>query len=211
MSPTPKVVSDVGSGQVSGELSGSEATGLMPSGPERGERKVILDLCGGTGEWSRWYRLAGYDVRLVTLPDRDVRDYEPPAGVHGILAAPPCTDFAVSGARWWALKGEPDLSVVNACLELVEECSPAWWCLENPVGRLKNYIGGWVHAFDPCDYGDPYTKKTCLWGSFQMPTKKPVVPTEGSKMHRLPESPKRAVLRSVTPPGFARAFFEANP
>ncbi len=34
---------------------------------------------------------------------------------------------------------------------------------------------------------------------------------EGSRMHRLPPSPERAALRSVTPEGFARAFFDANP
>lgn len=59
------------------------------------ERRIVLDLCGGTGAWSAPYREAGYDIRLITLPDWDVRFYEPPAGVHGILAAPPCTEFAL--------------------------------------------------------------------------------------------------------------------
>jgi len=45
----------------------------------RGVSKIILDLCGGTGSWSRPYREAGYEVHLVTLPD-DVRKYEPPRG-----------------------------------------------------------------------------------------------------------------------------------
>lgn len=51
--------------------------------------KIILDLCGGTGSWSRPWALNGYDVRIITLPDHDVRTYEPPDGVYGILAAPP--------------------------------------------------------------------------------------------------------------------------
>ena len=51
--------------------------------------KIILDLCGGTGSWSSPYLHAGYDVRLVTLPLTDVRIYQPPANVYGILAAPP--------------------------------------------------------------------------------------------------------------------------
>lgn len=59
-----------------------------PSGDLR-DRGIILDLCGGTGAWSAPYREAGYDVRLVTLPDTDVRYYRPPQGVHGVLAAPP--------------------------------------------------------------------------------------------------------------------------
>lgn len=40
--------------------------------------KIILDLCGGSGSWSRPYKEAGYDVRLITLPDYDVLDYTPP-------------------------------------------------------------------------------------------------------------------------------------
>lgn len=57
--------------------------------------KIILDLCGGTGSWSRPYKEAGYDVRLITLPEYDVLTYEPPESVYGILAAPPCTEFSV--------------------------------------------------------------------------------------------------------------------
>ncbi len=52
--------------------------------------KVILDLCGGTGSWSKPYLDAGYDVRVVTLPAMDVRRFEHHGPVHGILAAPPC-------------------------------------------------------------------------------------------------------------------------
>ena len=55
--------------------------------------KIILDLCAGTGAWSRPYAEAGYDVRVVTLPEQDVRLYEPPRRVRGVLAAPPCTYF----------------------------------------------------------------------------------------------------------------------
>ena len=57
--------------------------------------KIILDLCGGTGSWSRPWKEAGYDVRVITLPKYDVRTYEPPGEVFGILAAPPCTEFSV--------------------------------------------------------------------------------------------------------------------
>ena len=87
---------------------------------------------------------------------------------------------------------------------------PKWWCLENPVGRLSQYLGKPKMYFNPCDYGDPYTKKTCLWGNFTEPIKNPVEPTEGSKMHLLPPSPDRWRLRSATPQGFANAFCAAN-
>jgi hypothetical protein len=59
------------------------------------DKKIILDLCGGTGSWSKPYRDAGYDVRLITLPDNDVMTYKlPDEPIYGILAAPPCTMFS---------------------------------------------------------------------------------------------------------------------
>lgn len=183
-------------------------------------QRIILDLCGGTGSWSKPYRDAGYDVRLVTLPDNDVRTYVPPENVHGILAAPPCTEFAVSGARWWATKDlsllREAISVTRACLSIIEKTSPTWWALENPIGRIRKCVpelGRPLLVFDPYDYGDGYTKRTVLWGRFKVPpftTARGVAPL-GSKMHLVPPGPKRQEIRSSTPPGFARAFFEANP
>ena len=176
--------------------------------------KIILDLCGGTGAWSKPYKDAGYDVRLITLPENDVRTYQPPENVYGILAAPPCTHLSGSGARWWKQKGEgallEALSIADACLRIVTICNPSWWALENPVGRLRRYYSDPVLLFNPCDYGDPYTKKTLVWGNFNLPNKTPVEPTEGSKIHLYPPSEDRAKLRSITPQGFAQAFFEAN-
>ena len=212
------------------------------------EAAIILDLCGGTGAWSNPYKEAGYDVRIVTLPEQDVRLYIPPRDVRGILAAPPCTHLASSGARWWAKKGDSALlealSVVDACLRIVHVCNPVWWALENPVGRLRRYLGKPALIFDPYDYGDPWRKKSCLWGCFSEPARTPVEPDlsnewihqksgrpgkcGGSRRHNTPRAllpdsicalaesafgleVTRAQLRSITPPGFARAFFEANP
>ena len=176
--------------------------------------RIILDLCGGTGSWSKPYADAGYDVRIVEA-GQDVRILKYDEGIHGILAAPPCTMFANSGARWKRTRAEmlEALSVVDACLRIVFACAPRWWALENPIGKLTRYLGKPRIYFNPCDYGDPYTKRTCLWGKFALPVKAPVKPTEGSKMHLMygGKSAKTKRERSKTPPGFARAFFEANP
>lgn len=200
------------------------------------EDKLILDLCGGTGAWSQPYAIAGYDVRNITLPSYDVRTYEPPDNVYGILAAPPCTDFAVSGARWWlqkdgnvALIQIESLDIVLGCLRIIQESNPTFWALENPVGRLRRYLGKPRYTFQPYEFGDPWTKKTCIWGKHNKPIKTPVKPvgqwtaradTKGivdhceylppDWVHKLPPSPNRALLRSVTPLGFAKAFYEAN-
>lgn len=178
---------------------------------------AILSLCDFTGEWSRPYKEAGYDVRKVDLKHGlDVRLFEAlPYPVRGILAAPPCTHFAGSGARWWDGKGEKavleGLALVDACLRIIVVHRPQWWILENPVGRLNTYLGPPRMYFNPSDYGDPYTKKTALWGDFTPPPKRPVEAKEGSKMHPMTPSPERAALRSVTPRGFAEAFYKVNP
>ena len=115
------------------------------------KKKIILDLCGGTGSWSKPYEEAGYDVFIYTMPFWDIRVAEidniaPNRGeIYGILAAPPCTHLASSGARWWKPKGKEKLveamSVVDACLRIIFLMKPKFWALENPVGRLRRYIG----------------------------------------------------------------------
>ncbi len=132
--------------------------------------KIILSLCDYSGEWARPYAEAGYRVVTVDLKPRkpfvgfgtrqvcDVRNLEHlGCKVHGILAAPPCTDFSGSGAQYWPAKDADgrtmqSLSIVDACLRAVAIYKPAWWVLENPVGRLKDYLGKCVDQFDPCDF-----------------------------------------------------------
>ena len=105
---------------------------------------IIYDLCGGTGSWSKPYRDAGYDVRVITMPDQDVRLLKiPVAPVRGVLAAPPCTVFAVSGNRWKRTDDEMQegLSIVDACIRFIFSTNPVWWCLENPIGTLRRWLG----------------------------------------------------------------------
>lgn len=190
--------------------------------------KTILSLCELTGTWSNPYREAGYNVIQLDIqvdPGHDVRLFEYPGEVHGIIAQPPCTHFSGSGARWWKAKGDravlEGMSVVDACMRIIAITKPKWWVLENPVGRLKNWLGPYKMTFQPYEYamfaddpeGDAYTKRTCLWGAFNEPEKRPYPdgPVLGSKMHLIPPGPKRANLRSQTAQGFARAFAEANP
>ncbi len=186
--------------------------------------KTILSLCDYSGNWAKPYRDAGYAVIQIDLAlGQDVRLVRFPGRVHGILAAPPCTMFAVAGNRW--KRSEADiqeaLSVVDACLRLAAMCQPAFWALENPNGTLGRYLGPPAFRFNPCDYGDPYTKRTCLWGRFHAP--KPsqrVEPIREPSGHHSQDAylraqghtlgRQRARLRSLTPMGFAQAFFEAN-
>lgn len=181
-------------------------------------RPIVLDLCGGTGSWSRPYREAGYDVRIVTLPEQDVRTFVPPLRVYGVIAAPPCTEFASSGARWWKAKPphllDDALAIVRACLRIVAQTNPVWWALENPVGRLRRFIGPARWTWEPWEFGNCWTKKTLMWGRHVIPAKRPCCrpsPRESWVWRLPPGVADRAMLRSLTPPGFAQAFFEANP
>lgn len=159
----------------------------------------------------------------------DVRTWRPPAGVRPVFVAafPPCTHVAGSGARDFATKGG---MMLRDALETFEACrlAAAWsgapYCIENPVGVLSSipHIGKPDYRFHPSDYAgwlppeerdaEAYTKLTCMWtgNGFVMPDRKPVAPTLGSMMHRLPPTEDRADIRSATPRGFARAVFEAN-
>lgn len=128
--------------------------------------KIILDLCGGTGSWSRPYKEAGYDVRVITLPEYDVRTYMPPENVYGILAAPPCTEFSVLNCVASPRKRDEasGMEIVNACMRIIKKCQPVWWALENPTGHLRKYLGIPQLTFQPWEYGDPWTKRTDIWG-----------------------------------------------
>lgn len=194
--------------------------------------KIILDLCGGTGSWSRPYRDAGYDVRVITLPDYDVRTYDPPQNVYGILAAPPCTEFSrAKGAR--PRDFEAGVSVMSACMRIIWQCriegTLAFWAVENPVGFMRQFLGEPAYTFEQWQFGDDGIKPTDLWGYFHPP--KITVATRpgnltirdghGTSRGRTWSKPKvpeeykhlgldRAAIRAITPPGFAAAFFRAN-
>lgn len=191
---------------------------------------IILDLCGGTGSWSRPYARAGYDVRIITLPEHDVTIYEPPQGVVGILAAPPCTQFSI--ARQDSTAAQPrdlrkGMIAIKACLDIIWECTARgdlqFWALENPgSGYLKKFLGKPALEFHPTYFGDKHTKLTALWGHFKEP--KRVYPSMnfgdslGDYQSQIlpegyilpPDMTKRQATRSITPPGFAQAFYEAN-
>jgi hypothetical protein len=191
--------------------------------------KIILDLCGGTGSWSKPYKDNGYDVRVITLPDNDVRKYEPPKNVYGILAAPPCDQFSFAKTTGKPRDLKDAWSIVRACLDIVAKCNHItnpyaktttlkFWCLENPHGLLKRFLGKPCYEFNPYDFGDDYKKNTHLWGWFNFPIKNPIE-CNAVKFDRMkskdihPEyfgTYDRKTRRAMTPQGFANAFYEVN-
>ena len=215
-------------------------------------KKIILDICGGTGCWSKYYKKNGYDVRIITLPDYDitnkeVQKYCVSLKPYGILAAPPCTMFSI--ARNDKTAKEPrdlrsGMIVVDSVLNVIRECFYQkhknkdcflkFWAIENPnSGYLKKFIGRPYYVFEPYYFGDEYTKKTALWGYFNIPVENRVTPRDfkhscGEKdfvscvehyadLKSIPDGycektgySKRKVMRSMTPLGFSKAFYKAN-
>lgn len=187
--------------------------------------KIILDLCGGTGSWSKPYQRAGYDVRLITLPENDVRLFAFTGEVWGILAAPPCTEF--SFAKHFHGKGKYNhdflrgLETVSACMRVILTTKPKWWALENPKGYLRRWLGEPKMTFEPWWWGDNYQKQTDLWGDFALPKAqyidKPKDIVKFSMLKSKDIHPEyygklsRTERRAITPQGFANAFFASNP
>ncbi len=195
------------------------------------KNKIILDLCGGTGSWSKPYKDNGYDVRVITLPDNDVLNYKPPKNVYGILAAPPCTMFSFARMSAKIPRNlKEGMNTVIACLKIIWDCqyniksstqksSPLkFWCLENPNGFLKYFLGNPTYEFNPYDFGDNWKKRTQLWGYFNYPKKQPIACNLPKYDHMSSKDlhPEffgvydRLTRRSMTPYGFAKAFYEAN-
>lgn len=132
------------------------------------------------------------------------------------------------------------LEIIWSCMEVKQAtCKKTlplrFWALENPYhGFLKKFLGIPAFTFDPWEFGDGYQKRTALWGHFIEPKKNPVPMTKevkaktktNSHIHTLgvkfdylkskdihPEyfgKFDRQTRRSITPAGFARAFFRAN-
>lgn len=200
--------------------------------------RLIISIYDFTGNWVQDYIKAGYPVMLWDkIVEGDILEglswliqqiEETGLKVYGLFAACPCTDFAVSGARWFREKDtskpgfepfesstELHVALVLIVLHLVELLKPEFWVIENPVGRIEALVPEIKPfrkmSFNPCDYGDPYTKKTVLWGEFNHHLiRTPVMPLYGSLMHNIPPGPDRAKIRSTTPRGFSKAFFNAN-
>jgi len=196
--------------------------------------KVIISLFDFSHGWCRPYAAAGYQVIPFDIKDGyDINDFCVEYiieelgldSVYGILAAPPCTHFSGSGAQYWPAKDADgrtaaDLDLVHQVLRSVEYFGPMFWAMENPVGRLNRLVPGldqygpWY--FQPHFYGDPYTKKTGIWGEFNQDLKKnkvdPIKSCDaGSWLMQLGgKSEKTKALRSITPPGFSNAFYQAN-
>lgn len=197
---------------------------------------TVISLCDLTGHFVAPWVDAGYHAILVDPQHGDHKTegrvqklawtveealpYLAEVFAHGrvvfVAGFPPCTDMAVSGARWFETKRAADPMFQAKAVAVAEQCrtvgqlSGAPWFVENPVSVLRRVFGKADHIFNPCDYtsfepADNYTKKTCLWtgGGFVMPDvrRDESLGAPDNRIHFASPGPERANFRSATPDG----------
>jgi hypothetical protein len=127
----------------------------------------------------------------------------------GVIAFPPCTHLAISGARWFPDKiadgRQPHaISFFKQFTEL--KCPTA---IENPIGIMSRIYRKPDQIIQPWQYGHGETKATCLWLR-GLPKLQPsnIVSGREQRIWKMPPSEERAKLRSKTYEGIAKAMAE---
>lgn len=134
-----------------------------------------------------------------------------------IIAFPPCTHLAVSGAKWFEEKRRNGTQQqgIDFFMHFANANCPKV-AIENPVGIMSTLWRKPDQCIQPWQFGEPHAKKTCLWLK-GLPLLKPTnilsVPPSGrwenqtpSGQNKLGPSVDRAKLRSKTYEGIANAM-----
>lgn len=183
----------------------------------------IVECSGGHPEWH-----IKQDVLPLLKPDWIHRYSDEPAALgyefftedgrlhfipgkwDMIIAFPPCTDLAVSGARHFKAKqadGRQQRSVEFFMAFTQADCPRI--AIENPIGIMSTKYRKPDQIIQPWQFGHGETKATCLWLK-GLPLLQPTQVVDGrqQRIWRMPPGPERAKLRSKTYPGIAKAMAE---
>ena len=125
-----------------------------------------------------------------------------------MIAFPPCTHLAVSGARWFKDKREEQQDAIEFFMGLVN-APIASIAIENPIGIMSTHYRKPDQIIQPWQFGHGEVKATCLWLK-NLPPIKPTQIVEGrtARVHREPPGPDRWKNRSRTYQGIANAMAE---
>lgn len=123
-----------------------------------------------------------------------------------MVAHPPCTHLAVSGARHFWRKQKEQAEALDF-VRLLMAAPISRWCIENPVSVISSAITPPSQVIQPWQFGHGETKATCLWLK-NLPKLQPteIVPGRQAKVHLMPPSPDRWRERSRTYQGIAEAM-----
>lgn len=127
-------------------------------------------------------------------------------GVDLLIAHPPCTHLAVSGARWFKEKPQEQQAALEEVRWILNLPVPKI-CLENPIGIISSKIRKPDQIIQPWQFGHGEVKATCLWLK-GLPKLQPTDIVDGRvpRVHHAPPSPDRWKERSRTLPGIAWAM-----
>jgi hypothetical protein len=123
-----------------------------------------------------------------------------------MIAHPPCTHLAVSGARWWKDKLDEQAEALWFVAQLMGAPIPRI-AIENPISKISTAIRKPDQIVQPWQFGHGETKATCLWlkGLPKLvPTQ--VVPGREARIHKMSPGPDRWKERSRTYQGIADAM-----
>ena len=177
----------------------------------------ILIACEFSGVVRRAFRAIGHDAwSCDLLPSEDNSPFHIQTDVLEILhhewdlmiAHPPCTHLAVSGARHFEAKKAS--GVQDEALEFVRKLMAApidKIALENPISIISSRIRKPDQIIQPWMFGHGETKATCLWLK-NLPKLIPanIVSGREDRIHKMPPSPDRWKERSRTYAGIGNAF-----
>ncbi len=215
---------------------------------KRKRRRIVISCFDYTGNMVKPWADAGYECHIIDVQHptgqtvdnnivkwgMDVYEWEKMFWkeykdvIDQVVIAfffPPCTDLAVSGARWFKSKELKKPGTRKRAMDLIywsDEIGKKLKCpyfIENPISVISTEWRKPNFKFHPYEYGlykdgqnDGYKKTTCLWvgGGFILPKKLPIKldPKTADRIHKMAPSPNRRNLRSQTPKGFAYAVFE---
>jgi site-specific DNA-cytosine methylase len=125
-----------------------------------------------------------------------------------MIAHPPCTHLAVSGARWFKHKKDEQQAALDFVARLL--LAPiARIALENPISVISSWIRPPDQVIQPWQFGHGETKATALWlKGLQKLVPTNVVAGREQRVHRMPPGPDRWKERSRTFEGIAAAMAE---
>lgn len=163
---------------------------------ERGHEAYSCDICDCSGGHPEWH-IKGDVLKVIN------------EGWHMMIAFPPCTHLAVSGARYFKEKQDGRQQGAISFFLALTNAPISKWAIENPVGVMSTIYRKPSQIIQPWMYGHGETKATCLWlrglprlNGFN------VVEGREHRIWKMPPSPDRAKLRSKTYEGVAKAMAE---
>ena len=136
----------------------------------------------------------------------DVAEVLGEGGFDLMIAHPPCTHLAVSGARWWSDKQVEQNRALRFVMDLLGSDIPRI-ALENPIGKISTAFRKPDQIIQPWQFGHGETKATCLWlKGLPKLRATDIVDGRTARVHREPPGPNRWRNRSRTYPGIAAAM-----